>query len=89
MGGRVAVVSTTPEKEEQARSLGAELCVGPGDVPSGDRLREWEGGADIVLATPPTIPPAPVNEAFGGVAPDGTMVVLGVGPREIRYRRST
>jgi alcohol dehydrogenase, propanol-preferring len=82
MGGRVAVVSTTAEKEEQARELGAELFIGPGDGSSGERLREWEGGADIVLATPPTI--APVNEAFGGVAPDGTMVVLGVGPGEIQ-----
>ena len=62
--------------------LGAELFIGPGEGTSGDRLREWEGGADIVLATPPTI--APVNEAFGGVAPDGTMVVLGVGPGEIQ-----
>jgi D-arabinose 1-dehydrogenase-like Zn-dependent alcohol dehydrogenase len=82
MGGRVAVVSSNPEKEAKALELGAELFIGPGDGTSGERLREWDGGADIILGTPPTI--APMNEAFSGLATDGTLVVLGVGPGDIQ-----
>ena len=80
MGAAVAVVSSSPEKEEQARRLGADLFVagGPG---SGEALAGWDGGADVILATAPTL--APVNYAFSGLAADGTMLVLGVGPGEI------
>jgi alcohol dehydrogenase len=82
MGARVAVISSNPDKEEKARELGAELFIGPGDGTSGERLRQWDGGADIILGTPPTI--APMNEAFHGLATDGTLVVLGVGPGEVQ-----
>jgi len=36
----------------------------------------------VILATPPTL--IPVNETFNGLAPDGTMLVLGVGPAKSR-----
>jgi propanol-preferring alcohol dehydrogenase len=81
MGGRVAVVSSSPDKREKAMALGAELFV-DGGPSSGAALAEWDGGADIILATCPTV--GPVNETFSGLALDGTMVVLGVGPGEIR-----
>ena len=43
MGGRVAVLSTTPEKEGEARELGAERFINAkADVP-GEQLRAWEG----------------------------------------------
>jgi propanol-preferring alcohol dehydrogenase len=81
MGARVAVVSSSPEKADKARGLGAELFVagGPGAAAA---LAEWDGGADVILATPPAL--APVNETFNGLAVDGTMVVLGVGAGEIQ-----
>jgi D-arabinose 1-dehydrogenase-like Zn-dependent alcohol dehydrogenase len=81
MGGRVAVVSSSPEKEAKARALGAELFVECGPS-AGGQLAQWDGGADIILATAPTM--TPVNETFSGLALDGTMVVLGVGPGEVQ-----
>jgi D-arabinose 1-dehydrogenase-like Zn-dependent alcohol dehydrogenase len=81
MGARVAVVSTSPQKEEKAGSLGAELFV-PGGPGCAAALAAWDGGADVILATPPAL--APVNESFNGLAPDGTMVVLGVGAGDVQ-----
>jgi D-arabinose 1-dehydrogenase-like Zn-dependent alcohol dehydrogenase len=83
MGARVAVVSSSPEKEEKARALGAELFVAGGPS-SAASLAAWDGGADVILATPPAL--APVNESFNGLAPDGTMVVLGVGAGEVQVQ---
>ena len=51
MGGRVAMLSTTPEKEAEARELGAELFINTKAVNLADALRAWDGGADIILAT--------------------------------------
>lgn len=82
MGARVAVVSSSPEKADRAALAGAELFLTPEDVPSGQMLAEWDGGADVILTTPPTLSPA--NDAFTGLAPDGTMVVLGVGPGQLQ-----
>jgi alcohol dehydrogenase len=82
LGARVAVVSSSPDKEEKARGLGAELFVAGGGRPTGEQLAAWDGGADVILATAPAL--APVNEAFSGLAPDGTMFVLGVGPGDVQ-----
>ena len=38
MGARVAVVSSSADKESQARELGAEVFIGPGAGTSADRL---------------------------------------------------
>jgi len=81
MGARVAVVSTSPAKEEKAKQLGAELFVAGGPSAAA-ALAAWDGGADVILATPPAL--APVNETFNGLAPDGTMVVLGVGAGDVQ-----
>jgi len=81
MSGRVAVISNTPDKEGEARELGAEFFVNSKKGKSGDALREWDGGADIILATAPSTQAA--NDAISGLAPDGTLVVLGVGPGNI------
>jgi D-arabinose 1-dehydrogenase-like Zn-dependent alcohol dehydrogenase len=62
-------------------ALGAELFIAGGPS-SGEELAQWDGGADIILSTCPALDP--VNETFPGLALDGTMVVLGVGPGEIR-----
>ena len=81
MGGRLAVISSSPEKEAEARSLGAELFIRAPNEALADQLRAWEGGADIILATPPSV--EPMSAAFPGLAPDGTMVVLGAGPGQL------
>lgn len=82
MGGRVAVISNTPDKEAEARELGAEHFINTKSKKAADGLREWNGGADIILATAPST--ASMTDAFPGLAADGTMVVLGVDAGEIR-----
>lgn len=78
MGGRVAVLSTTPGKEGEARELGAERFINTRGTNPGDELRAWDGGADIILATGSSFDS--MAAAFSGLDTDGTMVVLGVGP---------
>jgi alcohol dehydrogenase, propanol-preferring len=82
MGARVAVISNTPDKEAEARELGAEHFINTKSKKAGDALKEWDGGADIILATAPST--EAVTDAFPGLAPDGTLVVLGVGPGDIK-----
>ncbi len=81
MGGRVAVISNTSDKESEARELGAEHFISTKGKKSADALREWEGGPDIILQTAPSVDAA--TDAFPGLGPDGTLVLLGVGPGSI------
>ena len=81
MGGRVAVLSTSPDKQEEARQLGAERFINLKAESPSEALRAWEGGADIILATPPVA--EPMTAAFPGLATNGTMVVLGAPPGKI------
>jgi D-arabinose 1-dehydrogenase-like Zn-dependent alcohol dehydrogenase len=81
MGGRVAVVSTHPDKEEEARALGAERFIDEGKGSVADALKEWDGGADVILATAPS--GRLMSAAFPGLAAHGTLVVLGVALDEI------
>lgn len=81
MGARVAVLSTRGSKEAEAKHLGAERFIVSTVSDPAATLREWDGGADIIVATAPTV--ESVTRTFGGLAADGTMVVLGVGPGRI------
>src|ERR1035441_10483086 len=47
MGARVAVISSSPDKEDEARGLGAEQFINTKSKKSGDALKEWDGGAEI------------------------------------------
>jgi alcohol dehydrogenase, propanol-preferring len=77
MGGRVAVISRSAAKADEARALGAELYVDAGAGDPADALRRWGGGgADLVLATAPSAELA--QAAFPGLAPNGTLVMLGL-----------
>jgi D-arabinose 1-dehydrogenase-like Zn-dependent alcohol dehydrogenase len=78
MGGRVAVLSGSPDKEEEARGLGAEHFISTRDGSISETLLDWEGGADIILATSPSA--ELMTEALPGLAPDGTLAVLGAAP---------
>ena len=81
MGGRVAVLSTSADKQDEARELGAERFINLKTERPSEVLRAWEGGADIILATPPAA--EPMMAAFSGLALNGTMVVLGAPPDNI------
>src|SRR5262249_52197559 len=53
MNGRVAVLSTSADKREQALSLGAERFINLKTESPSEALRSWEGGADTIIATSP------------------------------------
>lgn len=81
MGARVAVASGSPEKEDEARELGAERFFNTNEMSLAEALQGWDGGPDIVLATSPSA--TPMTEAVPGLAPDGTLVVLGAAAGDI------
>lgn len=78
MGARVAVLCSTKAKEQEARRLGAEVFIDLREGDAAQQLQSWDGGANVILATAPNV--ESVSSSFAGLAPDGTMVVLGVGP---------
>jgi alcohol dehydrogenase, propanol-preferring len=69
------------DKEREAHELGAERFINLKRETPGEALRVWEGGADIILATPPAA--EPMVAAFPGLGLNGTMVVLGAPPTDI------
>jgi alcohol dehydrogenase len=81
MNGRVAVLSMSADKRDQALSLGAERFINVKTESPGEALRSWEGGADIIVATSPIADS--MVAAFPGLARNGTMVVLGAPPNNI------
>jgi D-arabinose 1-dehydrogenase-like Zn-dependent alcohol dehydrogenase len=74
MGGRVAIVSSTKQKEARARELGAEKFIHQGSESVDEALRSWDGGADIIVHVTPS--PDSLDAALRGLAPDGTFVLL-------------
>jgi alcohol dehydrogenase, propanol-preferring len=74
MGGRIAVVSSTRQKEARARELGAEKFIHEGTEKIDESLCSWDGGPDIILQVAPS--PASANAALRGLASDGTFVLL-------------
>jgi propanol-preferring alcohol dehydrogenase len=90
MGGRVAVISSTRQKEARARELGAEKFIHQGSESVDEALRSWDGGADIILHVAPS--PDSLDAALRGLAPDGTFVLLApvpisVDPLSLALRR--
>lgn len=81
MGGRVAVLSSSSDKEEEARDLGAERFISSEDSSVAEALLDWEGGANIILATAPSV--ESMTEALPGLAPGGTLAVIGAADGEI------
>jgi alcohol dehydrogenase, propanol-preferring len=75
MNGRVAVLSTSADKQDHALALGAERFINLKTESPGEALRAWESGADIIVATSPAADS--MVAAFPGLAQNGTMVVLG------------
>ncbi|MFE9021128.1 alcohol dehydrogenase catalytic domain-containing protein [Streptomyces sp. NPDC007808] len=77
MGARVAVVARSRRGEDQAKALGAELFVATDESDPADALRVWDGGANLVLNAAPST--AAAAATLGGIAPDGTLLLLGYG----------
>ncbi|MFE0450438.1 alcohol dehydrogenase [Streptomyces sp. NPDC058914] len=77
LGYRVAAVARGEEKEALARKLGADEYIDSTAVDPGEALREL-GGASIIVATASS--GASMNPLVRGLAPNGTLVVVGAAP---------
>jgi propanol-preferring alcohol dehydrogenase len=75
MGGRVAVISSSANKKDEAQALGAEQFIHVKSTNPAEALKVWDGGADLILATAPDA--ETMAAAFAGLAGNGTMMVLG------------
>jgi alcohol dehydrogenase, propanol-preferring len=80
MGARVTVIGRSQRDAETAKELGAERYVATEDQDPAGELRAWDGGADVIVNGAPST--AAAVAAFGGLAPDGTLVLLGYLPTE-------
>ncbi|MFC7907295.1 alcohol dehydrogenase catalytic domain-containing protein [Streptomyces nigra] len=80
MGASVAVIGRSRSGEDQAKALGADLFVATADSDPADALKAW-GGADVVLNAAPSTEAAAAT--LGGIAPDGTLLLLGYGPEPL------
>ncbi|MFI8209725.1 alcohol dehydrogenase catalytic domain-containing protein [Streptomyces werraensis] len=81
MGARVAVIGRSRRGEDAAKALGAELFVAAQESDPAKALKEWDGGADLVLNASPSTEAA--TATLGGLAPDGTLMLCGYGPEPL------
>jgi propanol-preferring alcohol dehydrogenase len=81
MGARVVVLSCSPAKENEAKELGAKRFISEEGAALSEALLDWEGGANVILATAPST--KPMTDAYPGLAPDVTLAVLGAAAGEI------
>lgn len=81
MGARVAAVGRSNRGEAAARDLGAERFIATQDADPAEALRTWDDGATVILNAAPSTSSAAA--AFGGLAPDGTLVLCGYGPEPL------
>lgn len=75
MGVRVAVLSGSPDKEDEAKELGDERFISGEGAALSEALLNWEGGANVIFATAPST--QPMTDALPGLAPGDTLAVLG------------
>ncbi|MGW4801931.1 zinc-binding dehydrogenase, partial [Nonomuraea sp. NPDC004297] len=81
MGARVAVISRSNRGEAAARELGAERFIATQDTDPAEALTSWHGGANVILNTTPSTTAAAAT--ITGLAPDGTLVLVGYGPEPL------
>ncbi|HEX4087318.1 MAG TPA: alcohol dehydrogenase catalytic domain-containing protein [Trebonia sp.] len=75
MGARVTVIGRSATGAQAAEALGAERYVATSDQDPSEALRAWDGGADVIVNSAPSTSAAVA--AYGGLAPDGTLLLLG------------
>lgn len=82
MGARVAVVGRSRSGADAAKELGAELFVATQDTDPAQALKQWEGGANVILNAAPSTSAGAAT--LGGLAPDGTLVFCGYGAEPLQ-----
>ncbi|MYS19372.1 NADPH2:quinone reductase [Streptomyces sp. DvalAA-14] len=78
MGAQVAVLGRSHRSEQRAKELGAQRYIATGEQDAVAALKSWGYGADVLLNTTPSTKAA--TALLGGLAPDGTLSLLGYGP---------
>jgi NADPH:quinone reductase-like Zn-dependent oxidoreductase len=73
-GARVAITSSSDEKLEQARALGADICVNYRTNPDWAAAVTQAGGADIIVETGGL---ATLSRSIAAAAPNGRIVLIG------------
>jgi NADPH:quinone reductase-like Zn-dependent oxidoreductase len=73
-GARVAITSSSDEKLEQARALGADVCVNYRTNPDWAAAVTQAGGADIIVETGGL---ATLSRSIAAAAPNGRIVLIG------------
>ncbi|MEU4538015.1 alcohol dehydrogenase catalytic domain-containing protein [Streptosporangium sp. NPDC023825] len=81
MGARVAVIGRSDRGEAAAREMGAERFIATQDSDPAEALKAWDGGANLIFNAAPSTSAAAA--AFTGLAPDGTLVLVGYGPEPL------
>ena len=80
MGFRPIALSSGPNKESLARSLGAELYFDGSKVDQAEELRKL-GGAKVIVCTASA--PELMPKLIPGLAIDGTLLLLTIDDRQI------
>jgi alcohol dehydrogenase/propanol-preferring alcohol dehydrogenase len=73
MGMNTVAISTSADKEELARKLGADHFIATDDVDAVEKLQEL-GGADLIVATAPHADA--ISSVIDGLGIDGTMLLI-------------
>jgi propanol-preferring alcohol dehydrogenase len=81
MGAGVVVIGRSADGAAQAEELGAERYVATEDRDPAEALRDWDYGADLIVNSAPST--AAAVAASGGLAPDGTLLLLGYSPEPL------
>ncbi|MFI1097436.1 alcohol dehydrogenase catalytic domain-containing protein [Streptomyces sp. NPDC020917] len=81
LGCRVAAIGRSRHGEDRAKRLGAEVFVATDEGDPGEALQQWAQGANVILSAAPST--AAAQTTFGGLAPDGTLVLCGYGPEPL------
>ena len=77
MGARVAVLSRSRRDTDALLGLGVERVFATDATEPAAALKAWDGGADLVVNAAPSS--AAAAATLGGLAPDGTLLLLGYG----------
>lgn len=82
LGAEVIAISRGPEKLEFAFKLGAHHGIDATQVMPAEALKVL-GGANLILAT--TVDASSIAAVIDGLAPDGTLVILGGGGQPVQF----
>ena len=76
---KIIVVDTREEQLERARTMGADLTLNPNDVPPVEAILEATGGLGVDVAAEFVGLQATISQCVEAVAPNGRVVVVGLG----------